>query len=63
VSRAGTLAGVAATWQGYTSPHGGELVATVVLHGDEQLQVREVATRHGDYLDELDRIARTIRKH
>jgi hypothetical protein len=63
VSRKAKLAGIDATWEGYTSDHGGSVVATVALHGEEQLQVAEIATLHGAYLDELDAIARTIRKH
>lgn len=63
VSRKGKLAGQDATWEGFTSPHGGAVVATIDLHGHAQLQVVEVATLHGEYLDELDAIARTVRKH
>ena len=63
VSRKARLAGVDATWQGFTSDHGGAVVATIDLRGHEQLQVAEVATLRGSYLDELDAIARTIRKH
>jgi hypothetical protein len=63
VSRKGKLAGESATWEGFTSPHGGSIVATVNLRGREQLQVAEVATMHGEFLDELDKIAQTIRRH
>jgi hypothetical protein len=63
VSRKGKLAGEAATWEGFTSPHGGTVVATIDLRSHSQLQVAEVATLRGDYLDELDGIAATIRLH
>lgn len=63
VSRKGKLAGQDVTWVGYTTPTGGAVTATISLRGRTQLHVLQVATRRGDYLDELDAIARTIRKH
>ena len=62
VSRTGKLAGVDATFQGYASDTGGEVVATVAV-GHGQLQVIELATKQRAFLDELDGIAATIRPH
>jgi len=63
VSRRGKLAGYDATFAGHTSPTGGAISATITLRGRMQLQVVEIATLRGDYLDELDTIARSIRTH
>jgi hypothetical protein len=66
VSKRGKLAGQEVDWRGWSSPKGGVLVATLPLkspRGDDRLklQVVEVATLDGEFLEELAKIADSIR--